>query len=90
MGKYKGLNYLLYQFYHWFHQVKDLLKQIKINAYYSFKCHKETVHFAFPISIRYDRGRFKPWRIFRIYIYILCFCITISYDGGLGKRNMFV
>jgi hypothetical protein len=78
--------------YHWYFEIKDLLryKRIKINAYYTLKTKKETIQLSFPLSVKYNRGRFKPWRIFSVYIYILCFCISISYDSGIGRRNMFV
>lgn len=77
-------------YYHWYFKARDLLKQTRINIYYTLKGKKETIQFSFPLSIKYDRGRFNPWRIFRVYIYILCFCISISYDSGIGRRNMFV
>ena len=71
-------------------KLKNLLRQIKIHGFYTLKQNKETIQLALPLSLKYDFGRFKPWRIFRIYIYILCFCIIISYDSGIGRRNMFI
>jgi hypothetical protein len=80
---------MIKKIYYWCFKIRDLLKQIKVSFYHTLKKGK-TRQFSFLLSIKRDDIQWKPYHICRIYIYILCFCIYIFYDSGVGKRNMYI